>query len=160
MRFRSGVPITATVGSDLNGDNNTTERPIVAYGQELRRNTFRNRELWDMDVRIQKGIRFDESRRIVFSMEVFNILNRSNIQFAGSGVTNYCRTTVDAPGQPAAPAIARCGLDGVTNVNFMSITDQRELVNGAANPAFRQINLSNTPGSPVFQVQLGARFYF
>jgi hypothetical protein len=88
------------------------------------------------------------------------VLNRANIQLAGAAVTNYCRNNVEQPGQPAAPALSRCGLDGITNSTFLQVLDQRQIVNNVANPAFGKINLSNNPGSQVFQMQLGARFQF
>ena len=167
IRFRSGVPINATVGTDTinaggNGDGNTNERPFMAFGVEYPRNFFRNRPLYDMDLRVQKGFRFGESKKLVISMEIFNLLNRSNMQFAGSGVTNFCRTTVDTPNQLPAVSLSRCGLDGATNVNFLNLYDQRQTLNSTvtANPLFGQLNLSNTPGAPVQQVQLGARFYW
>lgn len=160
VRIRSGVPVNSLIGNDANGDGNSNERPIIAPGVELPRNYFYNRPLYDVDLRVQKGFKFGETKRIVFSAEFFNILNRSNIQYNGATVTNYCRNSVEQPGQPAAPALSRCGLDGITNSTFLQVLDQRQIVNSAANPAFGKINLSNNPGSQVFQMQLGARFNF
>jgi Carboxypeptidase regulatory-like domain len=160
IRIRSGVPVNSTVGSDLNGDGNNNERPILVPGIELPRNFYVNRPLYDVDLRIQKGIKFGETRRLVLSAEFFNVLNRSNIQYSAFAVTNYCRSTVEQPGQPAAPNLQRCGLDGITNSTFLQIIDQRQIVNNVANPAYGKINLGNNPGSQVFQMQLGARFQF
>jgi len=160
LRFRAGTPVNSTVGSDLNSDGNNNERPMIVPGVELRRNFYINRPLYDIDLRVQKGIKFAETRRLILSAEFFNVLNRSNIQFAAFAVTNYCRNSVEQPGQPAAPAAARCGLDGITNSTFMQVLDERRIVNNVANPAFGKINLGNNPGSQVFQMQLGARFQF
>ncbi|MBV9241331.1 MAG: hypothetical protein JO314_04910 [Acidobacteria bacterium] len=161
IRFRSGVPVNATISStDINGDSNFNERPYSAPGVEIKRNAFRNLPLYDMDLRVQKNFRFSESKRLILSFEIFNFLNRANMQYAGTDVTNYCRTAVDVNGQPAAPSINRCGLDGVTNVNFLNLFDQKDFRSGVANANKGLLNLSNTPGSAVQQMQIGARFYW
>ncbi|HQU81638.1 MAG TPA: TonB-dependent receptor [Pyrinomonadaceae bacterium] len=145
VRLRSGRPFESRVGTDLNGDNNTNERPFVSVGVELPRNYFINRPLFDVDLRVQKSFKFSESRRLSFSAEFFNILNRSNLQFSGNATTNYCATSN-----------ARCGLDGITNLNFKQIIQQTTTATN-----FGKLNLAGlNPGSQVFQMQLGARFYF
>jgi Carboxypeptidase regulatory-like domain len=145
IRIRAGSPINSAVGSDLNGDGNTNERPILVPGVELKRNYFYNKPLTDIDLRVQKGFSFAENRRIVFSAEFFNILNLSNTQFAGSATTNYCNNT-----------LASCGLSGITNINFLNLIQQTTTATN-----FGKLNLAGTnPGSQVFQMQLGARFQF
>jgi len=143
IRLRSGSPLNAVVGLDLNGDGNSgNERPYLVPGVELPRNYYRNRPIYDMDVRIQKWIRLGETGKLTFSGEIFNVLDRTNMQVfqttsTGSG-TLYC-----VPGSP------RCGLDGITNSNFLQVNNP----NGS-------INLLNNPGSQPFQVQIGARVTF
>ena len=149
IRLRSGNPLNALVGSDLNGDNNAgNERPYLSPGFELPRNFYRNNSIYDMDVRVQKRINLSETAKLIFSGEVFNILNRTNMQlFQGTSSgspTLYCASTTDT----------RCGLNGATNVNFLQLYDQRP------GTTFGKLNLLNTPGSQPFQVQLGARLSF
>ncbi len=145
MRFRSGNPVNSLVGTDLNADGNNNERPMIVPGVELPRNYFTNRPIWDIDLRVQKGFKFGENRRIVFSSEFFNVLNRSNLQISGSSTTNYCATSNNV-----------CGLSGITNINFMNIIQQTPTATN-----FGKLNLSGlNPGSQVFQMQLGARLYF
>ncbi|MDQ3131226.1 MAG: hypothetical protein M3Q99_10760, partial [Acidobacteriota bacterium] len=145
IRLRSGRPFESRVGTDLNGDGNSNERPILVPGVELKRNFFTNRPLYDIDLRVQKSFRFGEARRLSFSAEFFNVLNRSNLQFSGTATTSYCSVSN-----------ARCGLDGITNINFAQIIQQNPT---AAN--FGKLNLAGlNPGSQVFQMQLGARFNF
>jgi Carboxypeptidase regulatory-like domain len=145
IRIRAGSPINSAVGSDLNGDGNTNERPIIVPGVELKRNYFYNKPITDIDLRVQKGFNFSEKRRIIFSAEFFNILNLSNTQFAGSATTNYCSNT-----------LANCGLSGITNINFLNLIQQTTTATN-----FGKLNLAGTnPGSQVFQMQLGARFQF
>ncbi len=148
IRLRSGSPVNVVVGSDLNGDGNSgNERPYLQPGVELSRNYYRNNSIYDMDVRVQKRISLGETAKLSFSGEIFNVLKRSNLQLVQStstgSATLYC-----------VPANARCGLDGVSNVNFLQLRDQRT---GAT---FDKINLLNAPGSQPFQVQLGARLTF
>ena len=146
IRLRSGSPVNSIVGSDLNGDGNGfNERPMIVPGVELSRNYYTNRATFDIDMRVQKGIRFKETRRLILSAEFFNILNLSNTQFAGSATTNYC-----------AVSNARCGLDGITNINFLNLIQQNPTATN-----FGRLNLAGVnPGSQVFQMQLGARFQF
>ncbi len=146
IRLRSGSPINTTVGSDLNGDGNSTDRPYIAPNVELGRNFYRNRPIYDVDLRAQKSFKFGETRRLIFSSEFFNIFGLSNLQIGGNSTTRFCASTTDA----------NCGLNGPTNVNFLNIREQTP--NSAT---FGQLNLSGiNPGSAVFQVQFGARFLF
>jgi hypothetical protein len=145
VRIRSGRPFESRVGSDLNGDGNSNERPFISPGVELKRNYFFNRPLFDVDLRVQKSIGFGEGRKLSLSAEFFNVLNRSNLQFSGTATTNYC-----------AVSNARCGLDGITNINFKQYIQQNTTATN-----FGQLNLAGlNPGSQVFQMQIGARFYF
>jgi hypothetical protein len=145
IRLRSGTPINSLVGTDLNGDGNNNERPMIVPGIELPRNFYINRPLFDVDLRVQKGFKFGERKRLVLSSEFFNIFNRSNLQFSGAATTNYCSS-----------AAANCGLQGITNINFLNLIQQT-----ASATNFGKLNISGlNPGSQVFQMQLGARFMF
>jgi len=146
IRLRSGSPVNAIVNSDLNGDGLFNDRPYLTPGVELPRNYFNNRAVYDVDLRVQKGFTFGETRRLIFSAEFFNIFNLSNTQISGTATTSYCGGT--------AP-INRCGLDGISNTNFLQVRNQVP-----TSSTFGEILVSNNPGSQVFQVQLGARFQF
>lgn len=151
IRVRSGNPVNSLISgsqpTDVNGDGNSNERPMITPGVELPRNFYTNRATIDIDARIQKAIRFGETRRLTFSAEFFNVLNRSNVQFSGSTTTNYCAST---------GTTSQCGLNGITNINFLNIIQQNP---SATN--YGRLNISGlNPGSQVFQMQLGARFYF
>jgi hypothetical protein len=138
IRLRSGLPIDVTVGSDFNQDFGGPDRPFSAAGVPFKRNAFRNRPVYNIDLRLQKGINFGEQRRLVLSAEFFNVFGIDNVQLAGSTVTNYC----------SSPAPANCGFGAPTNTNFLRLRN----TNG--------VYLStNNPGEP-FQVQFGARFHF
>ncbi|MGH9667675.1 MAG: TonB-dependent receptor domain-containing protein, partial [Bryobacteraceae bacterium] len=54
MIFRSGVPYNVTVGSDVNGDgNSSTDRPLIG-GAPLGRNTLIGPNLGDIDLRVSR----------------------------------------------------------------------------------------------------------
>lgn len=145
IRLRSGRPVDATFGSDANEDIGGPDRPFNAPGNPFIRNGFRNRALYDVDVRIQKRINLGgDVRRLLLSAEFFNIFNLTNIELAGAQVTNFCQ----------APIGRDCGFSVPTNVNFLSLRDQ-----APNSTRFGKLLLNNNPGSP-FQMQLGARFLF
>ncbi len=79
IRLRSGAPFNPTVGADLNGDTVNNERPLLVPGVTYERNFFMNRGIFEADARVQKGFKFDENRRLIFSAEFFNIFNRPNL---------------------------------------------------------------------------------
>ncbi|HZI18668.1 MAG TPA: carboxypeptidase regulatory-like domain-containing protein [Pyrinomonadaceae bacterium] len=147
VRLRSGIPINTTVGADLNGDGVNNDRPLEGPGVTFRRNAFRNRSIYDVDARVQKGFNFDEFRRLIFSAEFFNLFNRSNIIFP----TPNTATSSGILGQYCVPASQLCGLNGVTNPNFLQIRD--------SSSGLLLVNNTN-PGSQVFQMQVGVRFQF
>jgi hypothetical protein len=145
IRLRSGTPLSTYIGTDANGDNIFNDRPILVPGVELPRNYYRNRAVYDVDLRVQKGFRFDESKRLLFTAEFFNVLNRANILFPFPGTNS----TSGALLQYCATGSQLCGLNGITNPSFLQIRD-----------AAGNIDTRTVPGSQVFQVQLGARFQF
>jgi hypothetical protein len=144
-RLRSAVPVNANANGDLNGDGTSNDRPLESPGTPFRRNFYRNRPIYDLDLRVQKSFRFGEQRRLILSSEFFNVFNRMNIIFPNPGTA-----TTTAAGQFCATANQLCGLaTGPTNPNFLQIQDANgNYINGA------------TPGSQVFQMQLGVRFQF
>jgi len=115
----------------------------------FKRNAFRNRAFYGFDVHGAKHFDFAESKRLVFTVDIFNLLNLQNVQIAGSASTNFC-----APIAPATSIAANCGFLGATNPNFLQIIDRNP-----ASTRFGKILLNNNPGPP-FQMQFGARFQF
>lgn len=135
-RINSGRPLDARTGSDRNGDGTNLDRPYSAFGVPFKRNAFRNRAFYTVDMRVQKRFGFGENRGLTFSAEFFNLFNFQNSLYAGPQNT-YC-----------TPSAVGCGFGPPTNVNFRKLKD----ANG-------NVIITNTPGVP-FQVQLGARFQF
>ena len=153
VRIRSGTPLNATVAaSDLNGDTVANDRPLRAPGVTFKRNAFRNRNTFDVDMRIQKGFKFDERKRLIFTAEFFNLFNFPNIIYPSPNTA----TSSGLTGQYCTSASQTCGLAGPTNLNFHQIRDQV-----TTSSTFGQLLVNNVnPGSQVFQMQLGARFQF
>lgn len=138
IRLRSGLPIDAVAGSDLNADGNNNDRPFVGPGVSFVRNRFRNPGEFGVDLRGQKGIGLGENRRLVFSAEIFNLFNNANIQLSSTQL-NFCSPTNDAS----------CGLNGPTNPTFLQIRDSSG-----------NIITSNFSRTAVFQMQFGIRLQF
>jgi hypothetical protein len=146
------LPFNPTVGADLNGDGINNDRPLNAQGDTFYRNSFRNEPIFDMDLRVQKTFAFKETRRLVISGEFFNILNRANV-LVGTSAAPSSATAFGSGGQYCVNTSTLCGLSSgpALNPNFLQTHD----------PTTGALLLNNVnPGSPVFQVQLGARFYF
>jgi hypothetical protein len=145
FQFRSGLPIDARVGNDANEDRSSgADRPYRAPGVPFARHLFRNRSTSTVDLHLTKSLRAMGGRRLSVSLDLFNVFNTANIQYAGSEVTNYC----------AAPVPATCGFGPPSNPNFLQIVDR-----DPASETFGQHLLTNTPGDPR-QVQLGMRLSF
>ena len=152
IRLRSGNPVNAFASGDLNGDSIANDRPLSEPGIQFRRNTFRNRGTVDVDLRIQKGFKLGEQKRLIFSTEFFNVLNRANIIFPNPGTNS----TGGLTSQYCVSANQVCGLNGSFNPNFLTTIDQV-----TTSATFGKILVNNVnPGSGVFQMQLGARFQF
>lgn len=139
IRLRSGRPVDAVIGNDLNGDNNFNDRPYAAQGVPFIRNAFRGKPEYEVDLRVQKTFSFNEQRRLKLWTEFFNIFNLSNIDISGN-TARYCSDTSDLT----------CGLNGVTNPDFLQVRD----------PNGDIITFANFASSQVFQMQFGARFEF
>jgi hypothetical protein len=115
----------------------------------FKRNAFRNKALYGFDVHVAKRIEFAETKRLVLTLDMFNILNLQNVQIAGAASTNFCAAV--AP----STAISRdCGFVGPTNPNFLSLVDHNP-----TSTRFGKLLLNNNPGAP-FQMQVAARFQF
>jgi hypothetical protein len=144
FQLRSGRPLDATMGSDVNGDRGGPDRPYSAPGVPFLRNAFRNKPLYDVNLRVQKGFSLGGTREVKISAELFNVFNLDNIELSGQPVTNYC----------AAPVPADCGFGAPTNPNFLQLIDQNP-----TSATFGRFLTGNNPGAPL-QGQIGVRFLF
>jgi hypothetical protein len=149
IRLFSGLPIDASSGiTDPNEDRGGPDRPFLGPGVPFKRNAFRNKPVYFVDVHGAKHFDFAETKRLVFTVDIFNLFNLQNLQFAGTSTT-FC-----AP-PPGSTVISRdCGFLGPTNANFLQSIERNPTA-----ARFGKVLLNNNPG-PVFQMQFGARFQF
>ncbi len=154
LRVLSGNPVSATMGStDLNQDKFNNDRPYWAYGVPARRNSFTNRALSFVDMRVQKGIKITESKEVKLSAEMFNIYNFMNITY-GSNQQVYCTSTsVVTCGIPSFQGAAVNGWS--PNPNFLQL---RESTPGKAT-LNQLLTNNNTNGTP-FEAQFSVKFIF
>ena len=83
--YRSGTAENPGVGSDVNGDGNSSpDRPIV-NGKFLERNSYVGPDYAGVNLRLSKRFRFDQQRALLLQFEAFNLLNRTN--FGGTNMT-------------------------------------------------------------------------
>jgi hypothetical protein len=138
--YAAQVTLQGSTTGDLNKDaGNFDDRPFTAPGVSQKRNSYRNRPIKNVDLRVQRDFKFGEKYQLSPSLEVFNLFDFQNIQFASTRVLNYGNPGVnEKTGAVLAPS----------NVDFLKLRD----VKG-------NLILNNTPGAPL-QVQLGVRFQF
>jgi hypothetical protein len=146
IRVFSGVPVDAGSGiTDPNEDRGGPDRPYFAPGVPFGRNAFRNKAFYGFDVHGSKHFDFAETKRLVFTVDIFNLFNLQNLQLSGASTT-FCS------GNTAIGS--NCGFLGPTNPNWLQVRDQN-----IASARLGNLLLNNNPGPP-FQMQFGARFQF
>lgn len=70
----SGGNFNVLVGSDANHDGNPlTDRPLT-----VGRNTFLGQSRFQLDARVGSNIRLTDNQRVRLSIQIFNVLNRTN----------------------------------------------------------------------------------
>jgi len=135
------TPGTGSTSSDLNQDaGNFNDRPYIAPGVSSKRNSYRNRSLKFLDLRIQRNFKIGEKFEISPSAEFFNLFNIKNITLASTTAFNYGNPGINEnTGAVLAPS----------NPTFLALRD----------PVTGAYLLTNSPGNPR-QIQLGLRLKF
>ncbi len=89
---RSGFPYTALVedGTDTNGDLNDANERAVVNGVVSQRFGFRQPNFFNLDLRLLKGFKFGETKRLDFSAELFNATRTTNKGFGADSLANFC----------------------------------------------------------------------
>jgi hypothetical protein len=132
---RTGTPVKAVTGVDLQNDGNTVNDVPVINGVLARRNSFRQSGFLDWDMRLLKEFKLRERARVVFSAEGFNLTRSTNKQFSSDGESSF--------GSPTATVNPRTGLAFSGNTALIPTL---------------------SPGADYFggarQAQFGARFVF
>lgn len=142
---RSGFPYTAIVedGTDTNNDLNDANERAVVSGIVSGRNAFRQPHFFNMDVRLLKGFKFGEKKKLSLSAEVYNVTRNTNKGFGVDAISNFC-TTSSALASTANPLAITCP------TGFF--------------PSIRAAEPTSAPSTARFggprQIQIGARFTF
>ena len=118
---RSGFPYTAVVGDDVQGDVNTDNDRAIINGRLVGRNSFRQPNFFNLDVRLLKSFSLGETRKLAFTAEFFNVTRAANKNFGVDGISIYGNagnslpavavpTVFPLPGEAfTAPSTARFG---------------------------------------------------
>ena len=108
---RSGVPYTAVIGSDQQGDANDDNDRAIINGRVSDRNAFRQPNFFNLDLRLMKALTFGRER-VDLTLEVFNATRATNKHFGNDSISVFgtAATPVATAGQPLfAPSTARFG---------------------------------------------------
>ena len=100
--FRSGLPVDPQAGVDLNGDGFTTDRPGT-----LARNSFRLPASKTVDVSLAKTIAMTGAQHIEVRMDVFNLLDATNVTQSNAVYGRVVGSPVAAFNQPIRVANPR-----------------------------------------------------
>lgn len=104
-----------------------------------RRNSYRNPNLWNMDLRVSKRFKFTERPNLELLAEGFNIFNRT--QVSGINFTQY-----------ANPVSNNCAsINGITTNDANVVCSQ---------PSFGSIFSTDSNNFRERQIQLALRFQF
>lgn len=71
---QSGLPYSALVNADLNGDENSRSERAPGFG----RNTFNMPAIYSLDPRVTRNIKISERAKLQLIAEAFDVLNHSN----------------------------------------------------------------------------------
>ena len=124
MTWRTGLPFSAYTNSDSNKDGNFTDRPII-NGALLERNSFRQPNFWNTDLRITKTFRIAETHQVELMVDLFNAFNHENHFFSVSSneSTTTAKGSIWGTGQTPAAAFATFRLpDGSLNIGGASVS--------------------------------------
>ncbi len=89
--YRSGTAENPAVGSDVNGDGNSSpDRPFID-GVMAERNSFEGGDFASVNLRMSRKLRFGGRRALLLQFEAFNLFNRTNY----SGINMTWGTTLE-----------------------------------------------------------------
>ncbi|HRH40757.1 MAG TPA: TonB-dependent receptor [Pyrinomonadaceae bacterium] len=142
---RSGFPYTGLIedGTDTNGDLNDGNERAVVGGVVSQRFAFRQPYFFNLDVRLLKGFKFGETKRLDLSAEVYNLTRNTNKGFGVDAISNFC-TGSSALADTANPLAISCPTGFFPNIRAQEPTSA---------PSTARF------GGPR-QLQLGVRFIF
>jgi len=139
---------TVTVNADANGSRGGSDRPMQTLTQAFKRNSFRDRANYSLDMRVAKKFNLPrEGMFLSLTFDFFNLFNFDNIIYGSTNKTF-------GPGfNPLGAAVAPPS-------NFQQLRVATACLT-ATNPRGNKscYDSNNSPGAP-FQMQVGLRFQF
>ena len=140
-QYAALVTLQGSTSGDLNQDaGNFNDRPYLAPGVSSKRNSYRNRSLRFLDLRLERKFKLGEKFELSPSFEAFNVFNFKNLTYASTTATNYGNPGINEKTGASLPA---------SNPTFLALRD----------PVTGALLLTNSSGSPR-QIQLGLRLKF
>lgn len=94
---RSGFPYTAVAGDDIQGDNNPDNDRAVIGGRVVGRNSFRQPNFFNLDLRLLKSFRLSETLSIALTAEAFNLTRAANKNFGVDSISIFGNTGNSLP---------------------------------------------------------------
>ena len=76
VRYSSGTPYSATVGSDLNADGISGNDRLYWYGVDTGRNSLRRSSYTTVDIKLSRDFSLMNNTKLTLSAEVFDLFNR------------------------------------------------------------------------------------
>ncbi len=138
---QSGRPVNLLLGFDANADGRSqSDRPGQAG-----RNTARSEPFYSFDMRLARRFLVKENRFLEFTMEGFNLFNRTNLLGINNTLGAACITSDAASFTPCTAA----GAVRITNFNLRGRRDRKPTE-----------SLGFTSAADARQFQLGVRFNF
>jgi opacity protein-like surface antigen len=124
VTFASGRPFNLLLGFDANGDVHTdTDRARTASGESVSRNSGVGPSFLTTDLRFARQVRLGADARLEFTLEVFNLFNRTNF----SGIN---RIFGNQPA-PSGTAGGRADLPPTQPLGFTAAHPARQMQLGA-----------------------------
>lgn len=117
VTLSSGKPFNLLLGFDRNGDTHSeTDRPVLADGTIVGRNTDRGPSYFAADLRIARKFDFPrESTNFEFIFEAFNLFNNVNYSGVNNVVGNMPLPTAVVTGSKDIPANRPLGFTSAFN---------------------------------------------
>jgi hypothetical protein len=138
IRANTGRPFSALVGSDLNKDGVSRDRPVLD-GVVIPRNTYRNKGFSQVDLRLQRAVVAGGGRRAILSLELFNLFNSANVEIGSANMVYGPGTVLQNGALVSQAPPATFGQSKDANGNYL---------------------LNSTLRTAPFQAQIGLRFQF
>lgn len=100
---RSGFPYTALLDDDYNNDGNEDNDRAVIDGVVAPRNSLRQPNFFNLDLRLLKAFNFGEKYKLSLSAEVFNVTRAKNLGYGADAISEVC--TADATQKTTSPVL-------------------------------------------------------